>query len=694
MRSPMPTRLLAAVLILSLSSAGWAADPLMTADREAVLAKLKANGAQGGLTIEGHDGGTMINLGTTLNGGEANNANDENLRLIAQLPDVERVYLYKGKISADGLSALASLPKLRRLSIYKTDVSPDAFAALVKLPQLKYLSLGDYPVTDEILGYAGQIKGLKGFDHTRSEITPTGFLKFLNGVESLEQLTLFGDFVDDACMQRIGQMKEMQRFWTDSEKITSAGWVHLAGLTKMQDLFLSNTNFGDDDTRALEGMQDLMYLGLNKTKIGDAGMPSLAGLTKLHDLGLDGTKVTDRGMAALKEMTELKNLYVGMTDVTATGLAVVPRMERMVMMRMGRTALTPNQLDEVMQLYPDTQIFDPSGYWTPERVKAAMKELGKDVPQPKKAAADLGGGVKLELVLIPAGKFQMGSGESAEDTAAYFNKTYRENFPADGMGGLEASFFGDEHPQHDVRITKPFFMGTYPVTRGQFRQFVAATAYQTDKDRDKDNKLLASGWDSDKKQFSNDEKYSWRYTGFEQTDEHPVVNVTWNDAMAFCKWLSEKGGQTYRLPTEAEWEYSYRAVTTTRYPSGDDPRTLGKVSNLVDATVKARIPDWKYMIYHSDNYAFTSPVGKSQPNAFGLSDMQGNAFQWCSDWYGEYTHAASPADDPSGPDSGRFRTVRGGTWSFRPLGARSAERNKNEPDRGNCGAGFRVVRSQ
>ena len=327
-----------------------------------------------------------------------------------------------------------------------------------------------------------------------------------------------------------------------------------------------------------------------------------------------------------------------------------------------------------------------------EALKAETAVFAGPQELPEKAAADLGVGVKMELVLVPAGKFKMGSGESAEDTAAYFNKTYRENFPPDGMGGLEANFFENEHPQHDVRITKPFFLGMYPVTRGQFRQFVTATSYKTDKDKDK--KLLAWGWDPDKKQFSNDEKYSWQNAGFEQTDEHPVVNVTWNDAMAFCKWLSEKEGQTYRLPTESEWEYACRARTTTRYPSGDDPQTLGKVSNLVDATVKVRIPDWKYMIYHSDNYAFTSPVGKSKPNTFGLHDMHGNAFQWCSDWYSENYYAASPENDPPGPDSGTERVIRGGTWNFRPLGARSAERNKTEPDSRNCSAGFRVVRTQ
>ena len=350
-------------LTLFVGFTAWASEPPKSADRGAVLMKLKANKVNlGSLKVETTDGGSQINLGLAENGEVVNNATDESLRLIAQLPELERVAIYYGKYTKDGLSALASLPKLTHLT---------------------YLSLGDSPVTDEILCYAGQIRGLKTFDHTRSEITPAGFSKFLNGVESLEQLTLFGDFVDDAAMKRIGEMKEMKRFWTDSKKITTAGWIHLAGLTKMQDLSLSNTGFGDDDLRVVEGMNDLKSLGLNKTNITDAGMPSLAGLTKLHDLGFEGTKVTDKGMAALKGMTDLENLYVGMTDVTAKGLEVVPRKERMQMMRAGNGAMTAKQLDEMMQLYPKTQIFDPSGYWTNERITAAMKELGKEYP-PKK----------------------------------------------------------------------------------------------------------------------------------------------------------------------------------------------------------------------------------------------------------------------------------------------------------------------
>ncbi len=315
----------------------------------------------------------------------------------------------------------------------------------------------------------------------------------------------------------------------------------------------------------------------------------------------------------------------------------------------------------------------------------ATAQESKEAGGEKQIAVDLGGGVKLKMVLIPAGEFKMGSGESAEATAAFFNKTYGEDL-------LKADFFKDEHPQHRVRITKPFYLGTYHVTRGQFRQFVADTGYKTD--AEKGEKPGACGWDPDKKEFGFNEKYSWRNAGFEQTDEHPVVNVSWNDAVAFCKWLSSKEGKTYRLPTEAEWEYACRAGTTTRYYSGDDPETLAKVGNVADAAAKAKFPDWKYTIKASDGYVFTAPVGKFKPNAFGLYDMHGNAWQWCADWYGAEYYAKSPADDPTGPDSGDGRVLRGGSWCNGPYFARSASRVRVTPDDRDNGAGFRVARTQ
>jgi formylglycine-generating enzyme required for sulfatase activity len=210
--------------------------------------------------------------------------------------------------------------------------------------------------------------------------------------------------------------------------------------------------------------------------------------------------------------------------------------------------------------------------------------------------------IGMKLTLVPSGEFQMGSAESAEDTAEFFNKTYGLNLKADHLK--------DEYPQHRVRITKPFYLGTYDVTRGQFRQFVADTSYKTE--AEKGREPGAYGWDPDKKEFGFNAKYSWRYAGFEQTDEHPVVCVSWNDAVAFCHWLSKKESKAYRLPTEAEWEYACRAGTTTRYWSGDDPETLAKVDNVADAAAEAQFPDWKHTLKTSDGYVFTAPVGEVQ----------------------------------------------------------------------------------
>ncbi|HUV65637.1 MAG TPA: formylglycine-generating enzyme family protein, partial [Sedimentisphaerales bacterium] len=285
--------------------------------------------------------------------------------------------------------------------------------------------------------------------------------------------------------------------------------------------------------------------------------------------------------------------------------------------------------------------------------------------------------IGMKLTLIQAGEFMMGSGESAEATAAFFNKYY-------GLGPKNKYYvevtgdrFQDEHPQHLVRITKPFYLGTYHVTRGQFRQFLKDSGYKTD----------AETGDKQKRPPGD---HSWQKPGFEQTDEHPVVNVSWYDAVAFCEWLSKKEGKTYRLPTQAEFEYACRAGTKTRYYSGDDPETLAKVGNVDDA---AR--GWG-SIKASDGYVYTSPVGSFKPNAFGLYDMHGNAWQWCADWYGEDKdyYTKSPTDDPTGPDTGRRRVLGGGSWATRAMYGRSSECHMRTPDYRFNSMGFRVARTK
>ncbi len=295
--------------------------------------------------------------------------------------------------------------------------------------------------------------------------------------------------------------------------------------------------------------------------------------------------------------------------------------------------------------------------------------------------------IGMKLTLVPSGEFMMGSKQSPEETAAFFRKNYHTNL-------LKAIRLVDEYPQHRVRITKPFYLGTYHVTRGQFRQFVKDSGYKTDAEKPDDGGTW--GWDAEKKTMVLSKDYSWRNTGFQQTDEHPVVNVSWNNAVAFCRWLSRKEGKTYRLPTEAEWEYGCRAGTTTWYYSGDDPETLAKVGNVADATARAMFPDWKWTIKASDGYVFTAPVGKFRPNAFGLYDMHGNVWQWCADWYGEFYYEKSPVDDPKGPDTGFIgRACRGGSWKDGPDFSRSAARAFDRPDSCTGGrSGFRVARTR
>ena len=315
-------------------------------------------------------------------------------------------------------------------------------------------------------------------------------------------------------------------------------------------------------------------------------------------------------------------------------------------------------------------------------IPADKATAAEPTPAPTKQITN---SIGMKLTLVPSGEFMMGSKQSAEETAAFFNKTY-------GGKSLDAYLFLKEHPQHRVRITKPFYLGTYHVTRGQFRQFVADTGYKTAAETGE--RPGAFGWDPDKKGFGFNAKYSWRNAGFEQTDEHPVVNVSWNDAAAFCEWLSRKERKTYRLPTEAEWEYACRAGTTTRYYSGDDPETLAKVANVADATFKARFPNSEYAMKASDGYVFTAPVGSFAPNVFGLHDMHGNTWQWCSDWFGYYSPC--PANDPTGPGKGDRHVLRGGAWCNDPHSSRSASRTRpvNDADARDYFPGFRVAMSQ
>jgi formylglycine-generating enzyme required for sulfatase activity len=293
----------------------------------------------------------------------------------------------------------------------------------------------------------------------------------------------------------------------------------------------------------------------------------------------------------------------------------------------------------------------------------------KDKDERKSKTNSLG----MKLLLIPKGEFMMGS----------------EELPS-------------EKPVHKVRITREFYMAANAVTVGQFRAFVKDTGYKTEAETSGKGAL---GFDAAARWVSQKPEYTWKNPGFDQGDDHPVVCVSWNDAIAFCKWLSKKDGKTYRLPTEAEFEYACRAGTTTRFSSGEADESLKGVANLADAALKAKaiedigarnaappgnksggIAAW------DDGYAFTSPVGKYKPNPWGLNDMHGNVWTWCHDFaVNRYPADTTPVNDPQGPVAGTGRCIRGGTWFIGPLRCRSANRVQRDPAQGFCFVGFRVA---
>ncbi|HXY34934.1 MAG TPA: SUMF1/EgtB/PvdO family nonheme iron enzyme [Planctomycetaceae bacterium] len=240
---------------------------------------------------------------------------------------------------------------------------------------------------------------------------------------------------------------------------------------------------------------------------------------------------------------------------------------------------------------------------------------------------------------------------------------------------------------HHVRITRPSYFGTYEVTRGQFAKFVAATKFQTLAELGDGGVRLDDLGGPGRTKWEPNKKYTWREPGFPQEDDHPVVQLTWNDARSFCQWLSLKEGKKYRLPTEAEWEYACRAGTMTRFLNGNDPQAATKIANVDDASAKAVFPHWDDDVETSDGYVYTSPVGHFLPNNFGLYDTLGNAAEWCSDWWAaEYDKTV--VDDPTGPRVGTYHVGRGGGFThdggtrYRAYGVESFRR----PD-----WGFRAV---
>ena len=275
-----------------------------------------------------------------------------------------------------------------------------------------------------------------------------------------------------------------------------------------------------------------------------------------------------------------------------------------------------------------------------------------------------------EMVVIPAGSFMMGSPDIEK--------------------GRQPD--GREGPVHEVRIGYPYALGKHELTRGEFSRFAAASGYKTEAERTNG----CAEWDG--KAWVLDASKNWRNPGFPQTDSHPVVCVSWNDAQAYLTWLNKKvPGKGFRLPSEAEWEYAARAGQgTALYPWGDDAGNskICGFANGMDTIGKAQVPVPWSAASCGDGYAYTAPAGSFKANDFGLYDMHGNAWEWVQDvWHKNYQGA--PRDGSAwvnGGDQAR-RVLRGGAWDFDPGSLRSANRDRSAPINRDGSTGIRIART-
>lgn len=254
---------------------------------------------------------------------------------------------------------------------------------------------------------------------------------------------------------------------------------------------------------------------------------------------------------------------------------------------------------------------------------------------------------QLRMVEIPAGQFLMG-------------RAIEETF-----------ILPQEMPRRTVTFSAPFRISACEITVGQYREFVEATQYRTEAERSGQGGWLSSRSSSYGRQ---DPAFIWSAPGYAVQDDMPVTMVSWDDAVAFCEWLSRRERRTFRLPTEAEWEYCCRAGTTGVHPFP---------SEEIDLFV------WSHRTA-GDNF-IPRPVGARQPNRWGLYDMIGNVREWCADWYSETAYAADITEFPSGPLTGEFRVIRGGCFMDLKAFLRASHRGFLGPQVVVGNQGFRVV---
>lgn len=291
--------------------------------------------------------------------------------------------------------------------------------------------------------------------------------------------------------------------------------------------------------------------------------------------------------------------------------------------------------------------------------------------------------LQMSFAMVPPGEFEMG------EIAA----TRSDESSKDGAEPSQTNAF--DKLRHRIKITRPFAIGQNEVTIGQFRQFVLATHYKTRAELETATGV-SLGEGLHQKKRSRQPNYSWKFAGeFPLDDEQPATNLSWHDALAFSEWLSQKEGLTYRLPTEAEWEYVARAGNGLVAAGSQELLELIKQqANLADVSGMRELGHSGFVtksVNWDDTFAALAAVGRFSPNALGLQDLYGNVAEWCSDRYGLDYYQNSPLMDPGGPDTGTFRVIRGASWQSTVADCDPGARYFAPPHQTQLNVGFRLV---
>ena len=280
------------------------------------------------------------------------------------------------------------------------------------------------------------------------------------------------------------------------------------------------------------------------------------------------------------------------------------------------------------------------------------------------------GGEGPEMVVLPTGRFRMGSpaGETGRDS--------------------------NEGPVRTVTIGKRIAMGRYEVTVGEFRRFVTASEYRTEAERSTGSRQGC--WtleNTTRNTWDRTPGRSWLNLEYTVEEDQPVVCVSRNDARRYIEWLNEETGGGYRLPSESEWEYAVRAVSVSRYHLGNDESKLCDYGNVADTTKLSNGGSWNNKANCSDGAVYPTAVGSYKPNPFGLYDMHGNVWEWVADcWHDNYKGAPTDGSAWTNGCGSTVRAVlRGGSWYSFPRFLRSADRLRAAPSDRSFNIGFRLV---